>query len=35
MTKEYLVILITSPILIYLLYKLSLEIWCLTYGVFN
>jgi len=35
MTKEYLIILITTPFLIYTLYKLSLELWCYTYGVFN
>jgi hypothetical protein len=33
-SKQQLFFLLTAPIVLFLTYKLSLELWCLTYGLF-
>jgi hypothetical protein len=33
-SKQELFYLLTTPIVLFLTYKLSLELWCLTYGLF-
>jgi hypothetical protein len=33
-SKRELFYLLTAPIVLFLTYKLSLELWCLTYGLF-